>query len=406
MDGFLTDEQKERIAYARKFFPWANKQYETWAGGGKAILPPFTEEEIWWTLERCARWQLNPSDNNQVQIWKDKNGIVVEPAYQVIVNWLETFGPHSAVRYYRVVGDALKDEGSLDPRDLIYKAEVVFYREVREAISAGLDQDQAMKLATHTGIGRVAAKDYITDDGKEKAYSAPSGRTPADKAKKRALIDLANDLGTPTDEEYQAMSVLNRAITVTPEMTKGAVGALWEEPTKKPEALPAPESASVVDAEFEPAPQDAPPAPEPPAETEAESLARQTAAVAQAKAAEERPYTAARLREQLRKSFAGRAAFEYPSDGERNKSLFTVNKNIELAFAGEGQEAEKRHAVLFFLTSKQSSKELLDGELESLRRWLAVSQNADGEWAPDPLAVAEARAAYVEGLKEAGQTSF
>lgn len=165
-------------------------------------------------------------------------------------------------------------------------------------------------------------------------------------------------------------------------------------------------------------PQDAPtPTPETPTETEAEALARQGAAVAQAKEAyvspdglrnkaEERPYTPVRLRIQLQKSFVGRAAFAYTVDGERDKSQFTVNKNLELAFAGEGQETEKRHVVLFFLTKKQSSKELLDGELESLRRWLAVSQNADGEWSPDPVAVAEAKAAYIEGLKEAGQTSF
>jgi hypothetical protein len=234
----------------------------------------------------------------------------------------------------------------------------------------------------------------------------------------RLVAVLPADLAGTEDLDWDDARALataraeRRELPVNAETAAAAAAALYGAPTQKRAALPAPAPESepeVVDAEFddlEPAPQDMPPpAPEPLAETEAAALARQGAAVAQAKAAEERPYAPARLREQLRKSFAGRAEFVYP-EGDRDKKQFAVNKNIEMAFAGEGQEREKRHVVLFFLTGKQSSKELLDGELESLRRWLAVSQNADGEWSPDPLAVAEAKAAYAEGLKEAGQTSF
>ena len=85
--SFLTPEQKERIQYARKFFTWANRPTRVWENGQERQLPPMTDEDIWGVLERCARWRLNPADNNQVQVWRDKSGsVLVEPAYQVMIN--------------------------------------------------------------------------------------------------------------------------------------------------------------------------------------------------------------------------------------------------------------------------------------------------------------------------------
>lgn len=244
------------------------------------MLPPLTDEDIWGVLERCSRWRLNPADNNQVQVWRDKSGsVLVEPAYQVMINWLDSFGPHSAVQYVRLIGDAAKNEGSLDPADLIYRASVVFYNEVHQATRNGLDTTTALLLSTRTGVGRVAGSEYISN-GKEKAYAAPNGRTPADKAKKRALIDLINDMGTPTDDEYQSLASLNRAVAVLPADFSGTEALGWNDaralataraeerqlPPPAPETIAAAkESLWPVEIASHPSVATEPPAPPPPA---------------------------------------------------------------------------------------------------------------------------------------------
>lgn len=239
LDTFLTEEQIRMINDTRKFIPWATRAwtYRQDTGKtdarGKAIwetingeLP--TDEEIWWVLQRCSVWMLNAGDPKQVSVWKDKQGMHVEPSYTVKINWLDhTAGEHSTIKYVRLTGQAAKDEGSTNVNDLIYRASCVLFDEYEKAIKRGFDTLRAEALATVEGIGRVAATEYM-DGNYEKRYAAPNGRTPADLARKRAAMDLISEIGGPTDAEYQSMASLDRSVKVLPQDMEGTQDLAWD----------------------------------------------------------------------------------------------------------------------------------------------------------------------------------
>ena len=412
----LTPEQKERIQYARKFFTWANRPTRVWENGQERQLPPMTDEDIWGVLERCARWRLNPADNNQVQVWRDKSGsVLVEPAYQVMINWLDSFGPHSAVQYTRLVGEAAKNEGSLDPADLIYRASVVFYNEVRQATRNGLDTATALLLSTRTGVGRVAGSEYISN-GKEKAYSAPNGRPPADKAKKRALIDLINDMGTPTDDEYQALASLNRAVTVLPGDFAGTESLTWNDaralataraeerqlPPPAPETIqaatdalwtPAPDAPAVAPPAEEPrTPQPATP-PTPPAPTPTPSQPAH-------------PWDAGQVLTELG-MLAAKSVSADPSTAAieslpARRGVFV--KSLEACFTGDATaKMQQRKLVTWWLfgSDEGSSKTLTVAQIRAWRQ----TYTPDGKNLAD-YAVREMNAVHATALLDAGQTEL
>lgn len=409
--SFLTPEQRERIQYARKFFAWANRPAKVWENGQERQLPQLTDEDIWGVLERCARWRLNPADNNQVQVWRDKSGsVLVEPAYQVMVNWLDSFGPHSAVQYTRLIGEAAKNEGSLDPTDLIYRASVVFYNEVRAATSNGVDTATALLLSTRTGVGRVAGSEYISN-GKEKAYAAPNGRTPADKAKKRALIDLINDMGTPTDDEYQALASLNRAVTVLPADFSGTEALGWNDAralaTARAEERqlppPAPETIqAATEALWTPLPitEDAPAAPPPATEP---TTAPQPTPPAAIDAQPPHPWDAGQVLTELG-MLAAKSVSADPSTAAieslpSRRAVFI--KSLEACFQGDATaKSEQRKLVTWWLfgTDEGSSKALTVAQIRAWRQTYTPDVKTLADYA-----IREMNAVLTAALKDAGQ---
>jgi len=76
-----------------------------------------------------------------------------------------------------------------------------------------------------------------------------------------------------------------------------------------------------------------------------------------------------------------------------------IAMNLDECFGGN---ADKRHALMFYLTKHESTKDLDNGWLLALKKWINV-QNVDGKWFMDPMAVAEANLAYERALIESGQ---
>lgn len=64
-----------------------------------------------------------------------------------------------------------------------------------------------------------------------------------------------------------------------------------------------------------------------------------------------------------------------------------------------------RRVTTWWLTGHESLKELDEGWLYALLKWLNPRQE-DGNWSPDPIAVLEAQAAYTEAERAKGQLEF
>lgn len=119
----------------------------------------------------------------------------------------------------------------------------------------------------------------------------------------------------------------------------------------------------------------------------------------------DRPYSPDSLKDRIGKSCAAYAndiasgKVETPSEGD----FGAVMGNLEKCFAGDPESDRKRHSVLAFLFGVDSGKDLMDGEILALKKWLNAKQDSGGDWSPDPLAVKEARAVLKERMKDLGQ---
>lgn len=116
-----------------------------------------------------------------------------------------------------------------------------------------------------------------------------------------------------------------------------------------------------------------------------------------------RPYPPETVREKIRtlaEEFEQRG--EKPSEGQKS----VLPRNLEMCFAGMSESEKIRRSVMRYLTGKESTKDLTDGEVLALRRWLNVRKDSGGEWLPDPMAEREANLIWREAQVEAGQLNL
>lgn len=98
-----------------------------------------------------------------------------------------------------------------------------------------------------------------------------------------------------------------------------------------------------------------------------------------------------------------RYAAEMTKQGKHpNGDRVMIVPNLEKLFGGDNA-SEKRHTVTRYLFGKGSSKDLTDGELLALKKWMGYQPTDEGEWLPDPMAIKEANALYAAALEAEGQ---
>lgn len=114
----------------------------------------------------------------------------------------------------------------------------------------------------------------------------------------------------------------------------------------------------------------------------------------------ERPYPPAVLKERLE---AIRAESVAKGWTVKENAVQVVAMNMEECFAGLEDAKYRRHVLTHYLTGHESAKDLDAGWLYALRKWLNPQQDSGGAWAPDPMAVREAKAAYAEAERAKGQ---
>ncbi len=107
----------------------------------------------------------------------------------------------------------------------------------------------------------------------------------------------------------------------------------------------------------------------------------------------ERPYPPAVLKERLETIRAEAIAKGWTV---KENAAQVVAMNMEECFAGSEDAKYRRHVLTHYLTGHESAKDLDAGWLYALRKWLNPQQDSGGAWAPDPMAVREAQAAYAE----------
>jgi hypothetical protein len=113
------------------------------------------------------------------------------------------------------------------------------------------------------------------------------------------------------------------------------------------------------------------------------------------KSASGRPYSPEQLKKRLVETGVHDAK---ATQDDRNM----VAANLNMCFQVEKPD-QIRHAVLKYLTGKASTKDISDGTILALKRWLHATQDSGGEWTPDPMSVKEAQSVWTEAQKADGQ---
>ena len=119
--------------------------------------------------------------------------------------------------------------------------------------------------------------------------------------------------------------------------------------------------------------------------------------------------TPGQLREKMRTNIEAKRAkaFAY-NDPEHPVGNYqkAIISNLEGCFAGDRDAGTKRHGITWYLTGKESSKDLDDAETAVLHTWLNARKGDDDQWYVDEDACREAHAVYTEALREMGQTGL
>jgi len=111
----------------------------------------------------------------------------------------------------------------------------------------------------------------------------------------------------------------------------------------------------------------------------------------------ERPYSPEALKERIQvlsDSFAGKTCTE----GDRT----SVKLNLQAMAGGE----DEYHLLLHWLTGSSHIADVQPNEILALKKWIHVTKQEDDSWIADAMAIKEAKSAYTEALKDAGQLSM
>lgn len=118
----------------------------------------------------------------------------------------------------------------------------------------------------------------------------------------------------------------------------------------------------------------------------------------------DRPYHPQEVRKKIRQ-----AAEKFNDFTPTEKQQQLLRYGLELCFAGDENAADKRHAVLHYLTGKASTKEVSGQYFKALiEKWLDLEKSADGsgDYVVNPYAAKEAQSIVTEALKEEGQQTL
>jgi len=398
----------ELFEAVKKVAPWANdKQY------------PMNNAEIGLAIRRSAAMGLDPLNQHEVQIWKDKRGTVnFQLSYTLIAEWVRHFhGEHTEPQYHRLGSEELAAEG-LQDNDMAFSVTFLMKKDIASLstlVEAGYDARQARSMLEIGGLGVARASEAAGQ------YFAPAGRSPAWKVKKRALTDACRrKFGTPTRSDIEELRRAGGMANVKPqdwsdaqELSPRDAAALAKDTAmhrEHQERLTAdPEYKAEFDETVKVAESLMYPAPEEPQTVDAEFTEMQ-----EEPAIEEEPVTLrntpAQLRDKMRANIEVNRSngFEY-SDPEHPLGNYqkAIIANLEGGcFAGDVDALDKRHAVTWYLTGKESTLDLDDAVTVVLHKWLNASKGDDGQWHVNVDACREAHAVYAEAMREMGQTGL
>ena len=111
----------------------------------------------------------------------------------------------------------------------------------------------------------------------------------------------------------------------------------------------------------------------------------------------ERPYSPEALKDRLQvlaDSFAGKTCTE----GDRT----SVRLNLKAMAGGE----DEYHLLLHWLTGASHIADVQPNEILALKKWIHVTKQEDDSWVADAMSIKEAKTAFTEALKDAGQLSM
>lgn len=115
----------------------------------------------------------------------------------------------------------------------------------------------------------------------------------------------------------------------------------------------------------------------------------------------ERPYSAETLKAKI-EALAEKYANYATSEAQRN----LVAMSLAGCFAGQNDPEEKRHVLQEYLTGSRSLKNVSNGHIQAILKWLELYKDADGAYIPSQNAIIEAHAAYTAGLVAGGQQTL
>lgn len=113
--------------------------------------------------------------------------------------------------------------------------------------------------------------------------------------------------------------------------------------------------------------------------------------------------TPEQLRGKFETNISHNVNFQYQGD-ERKGKLTSIRLNLEKCF--DDDKPNKRHVVTHYLTGKQSTNELTDGEIRVIHSWLDPQTDENGQWGINAESAREARAIVPAALEAAGQTNL
>lgn len=103
------------------------------------------------------------------------------------------------------------------------------------------------------------------------------------------------------------------------------------------------------------------------------------------------------------KEYINLEAIKYSTADCNDKQKALCAASLSQCFSGDEGD---RHELQFFLTGKKSMKDMTNGEIRAILKWLEPAKDAQGKYWPNGMSVREANAAVVYSMKQAGQAEL
>jgi len=185
---------REMVNAVRAVAPWMH---------GKDPQTNLTDGEVVLVVRRSLAMGLDPLNPHEVQIWKDKRGVVnFQLSYTLMAEWVRRFkGTHTSPRYHTLTKAEIAEEG-LSAGDMAVRVSFVMDTDFVKLLSLVelYGPEEAREMITVTGLGVATSQELNS------GYFAPAGRSKVWKTQKRALVDAyRKKFGTPTRAEIEEL---------------------------------------------------------------------------------------------------------------------------------------------------------------------------------------------------------